>query len=72
MFVSKKLKWIMLAVLLAGSVAARAQHDPMTDRFGRAIEAVDRKGGTDISGPYEVVPNWPRPLQPAQAKEGNH
>jgi len=21
-----------------------------------------RKGGTDISGPYEVVPNWPRPL----------
>src|SRR5262245_169428 len=24
--------------------------------------AVRAKGGEDVSGPYEVVPNWPRPI----------
>jgi len=37
-------------------------HDPMPDRFGPALEAVNGKGGTDISGPYEVVASWPQPL----------
>jgi 6-bladed beta-propeller len=37
-------------------------HDPMTDRFGPMVEAVDGKGGTDISGPYEVIASWPQPL----------
>ena len=40
-------KWIMAAVLLT-TLATGA--------------AAQEKGGEDISGPYEVVENWPQPL----------
>ena len=40
-------KWIMAAVLLATLTTGAAAQE---------------KGGEDISGPYEVVENWPQPL----------
>src|SRR5262245_20314576 len=44
---------IACAICLAGfGLVAAAQEPP----------AVPRKGGEDISGPYEVVPNWPQPF----------
>ncbi|MBI2833755.1 MAG: 6-bladed beta-propeller [Acidobacteria bacterium] len=42
---------------------ALVQHDPNADNtFPRSTAPVDGKGGEDISGPYEVVADWPQPL----------
>jgi sugar lactone lactonase YvrE len=54
--------WLLL---VGAALAQRGEgrlHDPKTDRFGPSLEAVDGKGGTDISGPYQVVADWPQPL----------
>ena len=57
-------------LVLAASVVAltavkllRAQHDlgaENTHHFN--YSSVEGKGGEEISGPYEVVPDWPKPL----------
>lgn len=70
MSVPKKMKWITRAVLLVSVIAGiavgsalRAQHDldaENTHHFN--YSAVEGKGGEEISGPYEVVADWPKPL----------
>ena len=51
----------LLSVLVVGVM--EAQHDPNAEntRF-RPTGPVNGKGGQAISGPYEVVLDWPQPL----------
>ncbi len=68
MFASRELKWITGAALLAGIVSGinmnvEAQHDMDADNTHHFDYApVEGKGGEEISGPYEVVRDWPKPL----------
>ena len=52
--------WI-IAVALAGAWVAATQQKTTAPAPQKSIEGYDR-GGEDMSGPYEVVPNWPQPL----------
>ena len=60
------LRSVQLVFLSCGLVAvpiARAQHDVNADNTHHFnYEAVEGKGGEEISGPYEVVAGWPKPL----------
>lgn len=50
-------------MLLVGAVSAFAQHDPdAANTRHRSTAPVDGKGGEDVSGPYEVIADWPQPL----------
>jgi len=63
---------VILAVLLAATaLAAQSQtlqpqpsgHQPyFVDRAYEDVQPVNGKGGSDISGPYVPVRNWPQPL----------
>ncbi len=67
---SIKWKWIlrsgMCVTLLAaaGSIrVVRAQHDMSADNTHHfTYSPIEGKGGEDISGPYEVIPDWPKPI----------
>ncbi|HXH24887.1 MAG TPA: 6-bladed beta-propeller [Vicinamibacterales bacterium] len=63
----KSASWSVMAVLAAALGFAIGAHAPSVLGQGRpepfSIAAVaGEKGGQDIFGAYEVVPNWPKPL----------
>lgn len=45
--------------------------DPVHRSRYRPLGPVDGKGGMNISGPYEPVPGWPRPLHPGAWRTGS-
>ena len=56
--------WLPAMVLVgmtAGACTTAEYEAPATEAPLRSIEGYER-GGEDMSGPYEVVPNWPQPL----------
>jgi hypothetical protein len=51
---------LALAAVGAWTLIGLAQHDPTAANTRLAdLSPVDGRGGEDISGPYEVVPEWP-------------
>jgi hypothetical protein len=78
MFVSRKLKWITRTILLSVLVSAavgiglvRAQHlpdAPNTTHFSYA--PIEGKGGEEVSGPYQVVMDWPQKITPGWTVTG--
>ena len=53
----------LLAVTVAGGCAAPAPAPPAAPVPGAGFAAIPGlTGGQDIFGPYEVVPDWPRPM----------
>jgi 6-bladed beta-propeller protein len=78
MVLSRKLQWMMRALLWVALVSAavgtslvQAQHlpdAPNTTRY--AYDPVEGKGGQEISGPYQVVMNWPQPVIPGWTTTG--
>lgn len=66
MMLSRRVVWsafMLGAMAAAATVVMLAQHDPNAEnaRF-RLYTPVNGKGGQELSGPYEVVANWPQPL----------
>ena len=55
---------IVFLVALLGLVAW-FQSSPSLQQ-GPAPRYVEQRGGYDVSGPYEVDPNWPKKTWPAQ------
>jgi len=56
---------VLLAVVLAGTAfGVRSQHITQAlDMAYEDVQPVNGKGGSDISGPYVPVRNWPQPLE---------
>ena len=53
----------LLAAIVAGGCAAPAPEPPAAPVPGAGFAAIPGlTGGQDIFGPYEVVPDWPRPM----------
>lgn len=54
---------LALIAIVGASQLLRAQHDMAADNTHHFnYSPVEGKGGEDISGPYEVVPDWPKPF----------
>ena len=45
--------------------------DPIRDGLYRDFHAVNGKGGTNLSGPYEPVIGWPAPAHPGEWRTGS-
>ena len=56
-----RLRAIVLVAITSAACNAAQQQDSAAETPRRSIEGYER-GGEDMSGPYEVVPNWPQPL----------
>ena len=52
---------VLVAMTAAACNAAPEPQSSITEIPQRSIEGYER-GGEDMSGPYEVVPDWPQPL----------
>lgn len=62
-WVSRSGMCITLLAAVASIRVARAQHDMAADNTHHfSYSPIEGKGGEDISGPYEVIPDWPKPI----------
>ena len=63
---------LLVVVLLGRMGSVEGQEEGQEQVPGAGFAAIPGlKGGQDIFGPYEVVPNWPRPMsrEPARPRE---
>jgi hypothetical protein len=63
---SRSLTVVAVATVIASCAAPANDSETAAGTTGQAAAATAERGGQEEYGPYELVADWPKPLQDAQ------